>query len=248
MATANLEGAVSTRGEAVANKEFHFRGSPALLRSAHVAGGLDVVTVANNHSGDYGAAALLDTIRFAHAAGIQTVGGGANAAAALRPVIVKVGGLRIGFVGLSDVNPYGFNATANSPGTAKGGARHRQVGRARGAPRSGRRGRAGSTGARELHPGPVGAPARARRSSARRRRAGRARSAPARVRRGQLTGPHSSVVAWTLGNFVFPSGSPNTERTGILAVLLDRYGVRGWRVEHAADPRLPSRSSTAELC
>ena len=103
----------------MANKQFHFRGSPALLRSAHDAGGLDVVTVANNHSGDYGSVALLDTIRYAHAAGLETVGGGINAAAALRPVIVKAGGLRIGFVGLSDVNPYGFNATADSPGTAK---------------------------------------------------------------------------------------------------------------------------------
>ena len=78
VATANLEGAVSTRGVAVANKEFHFRGSPALLRSAHVAGGLDVVTVANNHSGDYGSVALLDTIRYAHAAGLETVGGGSE--------------------------------------------------------------------------------------------------------------------------------------------------------------------------
>jgi poly-gamma-glutamate synthesis protein (capsule biosynthesis protein) len=229
--TANLEGAVSTRGEAVANKEFHFRGSPALLRSAHVAGGLDVVTVANNHSGDYGAAALLDTIRFAHAAGIQTVGGGANAAAARRPVIVKVGGLRIGFVGLSDVNPYGFNATADSPGTAKA-----DPDTVRSAVRAARRVAdvvvCWFHWGTELHPDP---------SERQRELAAAAFDAGAQVVLGAH--PHvfgavsspvrGSVVAWTLGNFVFPSGSANTERTGILAVLLDRYGVRGWRVEHA---------------
>ena len=203
VATANLEGAVSSRG----------------------------VAVANNHSGDYGAEALLDTIRFAHAAGIQTVGGGSNAAAALRPVIVTVGGLRIGFVGLSDVNPYGFNATADSPGTAKA-----DPDTVRSAVRAARRVSdvvvCWFHWGTELHPDP---------SERQRELAAAAFAAGAQVVLGAH--PHvfgavsspvrGSVVAWTLGNFVFPSGSPDTERTGILAVSLDRYGVRGWRVEHA---------------
>jgi hypothetical protein len=51
---------------------------------------------------------------------------------------------------------------------------------------------------------------------------------------GRVSSPtRHTVIAWTLGNFVFPSGSPDTERTGILTVSLDRHGVRGWRVEHA---------------
>jgi Bacterial capsule synthesis protein PGA_cap len=231
VATANLEGVISSRGVAVADKEFHFRGPVALLRSAHTVGGLDVVTVANNHSGDYGAVGLLDTIRYAHAAGIETVGGGGNAAAALRPVIVTAGGLRIGFVGLSDVNPYGFNATADSPGTAK------------------------------ADPDTVAAAVRAARrradvvvcwfhwgtelvtepSERQRQLAAAALDAGAQVVLGAhphvfgaVSSPaHGSVVAWTLGNFVFPANSPDTTRTGILTVALDRNGVRGWRVEHA---------------
>jgi hypothetical protein len=231
VATANLEGAVSTRGVAVANKEFHFRGAPTLLRSAHVAGGLDVVTVANNHSGDYGPVALLDTIRFAHAAGLETVGGGVDAAAALRPVIVEAGGLKIGFVGLSDVNPYGFNATADSPGTAKA-----DPDTVRAAVRAARR-QADVVvcwfhWGTQLHPVP---------SERQQQLAAAALDAGAQVVLGAH--PHvfgavssptrRSVIAWTLGNFVFPASSPQTTRTGILIVALDRTGVRGWRVERA---------------
>ena len=231
VATANLEGAVSTRGAPVANKQFHFRGSPALLRSAHGAGGLDVVTVANNHSGDYGSVALLDTIRYAHAAGLETVGGGSNAAAALRPVIVEAGGLRIGFVGLSDVNPYGFNATADSPGTAKA-----DPDTVTAAVRAARRHAdvvvCWFHWGTELHPDP---------SARQQQLAAAALDAGAQVVLGAH--PHvfgavnsptrHSVVAWTLGNFVFPANSAGTTRTGILMVALDRSGVRGWRVEHA---------------
>ncbi len=231
IATANLEGAVSTRGVPVPDKEFHFRGSPALLRSAHDAGGLDVVTVANNHSGDYGSVALLDTIRYAHAAGLETVGGGRNAAAALRPVLVTAGGLRIGFVGLSDVNPYGFNATADSPGTAKA-----DPGTVEAAVRAARR-QADVVvcwfhWGTELHPVP---------SERQQELAAAALNAGAQVVLGAH--PHvfgavssptrHSVVAWTLGNFVFPANSAGTTRTGILIVALDRNGVRGWRVDHA---------------
>jgi poly-gamma-glutamate capsule biosynthesis protein CapA/YwtB (metallophosphatase superfamily) len=231
VATANLEGAVSSRGVAVADKEFHFRGSPALLRSAHVAGGLDVVTVANNHSGDYGSVALLDTIRFAHAAGIQTVGGGVNAAAALRPVIVTVGGLRIGFVGLSDVNPYGFNATADSPGTAKADP-DTVAAAVRAARRQADVVVCWFHWGTELVLGP---------SERQRELAAAALNAGAQVVLGAhphifgaVTSPtHATVVAWTLGNFVFPASSAGTTRTGILTIALDRNGVRGWRVQHA---------------
>jgi poly-gamma-glutamate capsule biosynthesis protein CapA/YwtB (metallophosphatase superfamily) len=231
LATANLEGAVSTRGVAVPGKEFHFRGPAALLRSARVAGGLDVVTVANNHSGDFGSVGLLDTLRLARAAGLATVGGGVNAAAALRPVVIVAGGLRIGFVGLSDVNPLGFNATADSPGTAK--AEPETVASAvRAARRKADVVVCWFHWGTELHPDP---------SLRQQELAAAALDAGAQVVLGahphvfgRVSSPtRHTVVAWTLGNFVFPSGSPDTERTGILTVALGRDGVRGWRVVHA---------------
>ncbi len=231
LATANLEGAISMRGVAVPNKEFHFRGGPALLHGARSAGGLDVVTVANNHSGDFGSQALLDTVRDGRAAGLLVVGGGRNASEAVRPAIATAGGLRVAFLGFSDVNPYGFNAGLRTPGTAAAdpaviaaavrGARHRAdivvVWFHWGT---------------ELHPEP---------SARQRELADVALGAGAQVVLGAHphvfggveTAARRSVVAWTLGNFVFPAHSADTERTGIMLVKLDRRGVSGWRVQHA---------------
>jgi poly-gamma-glutamate capsule biosynthesis protein CapA/YwtB (metallophosphatase superfamily) len=231
LATANLEGAVSSRGDPVPDKQFHFRGPPAILAAARAKGGLDVVTVANNHSGDFGSVALLDTVRYARAAGLLVVGGGANASAAVRPAITTVGGLRIAFVGFSDVNPAGFIAGLRTPGTA--GADPALVSAA---VRSARH-RADVVvcwfhWGTELHPEP---------SSRQRELATAALTAGAQVVLGAHphvfggveTAPRQSVVAWTLGNFVFSAHSANTSRTGILMVNLDRRGVRGWRVVHA---------------
>jgi len=41
-----------------------------------------------------------------------------------------------------------------------------------------------------------------------------------------------TLVAWTLGNCVFPSG-PATARTGILQARLGRDGVEGYRITPA---------------
>jgi len=200
------------------------------MRAAH-ASGLDVVTVANNHSVDYGPTALLDTIRYARAAGLRVVGGGANEGAATRPVFVTAGGLRIAFVGFSDVNPYGFNATISTPGTAE--ADPAVVAVAVKAARA----RADVVvcwfhWGTELHPEP---------DSRQLMLADTAVRAGAQV----VLGAHSHVfgrvvrrgvhglVAWTLGNFVFPSHSPSTVKTGILDVRLDTRGVRGWSVTPA---------------
>ena len=45
----DLEGAVSTRGTPVPDKEFHFRGPPGALAAARRFAGVDVVSLANNH-------------------------------------------------------------------------------------------------------------------------------------------------------------------------------------------------------
>ena len=59
---------------------------------AHYAG-LDVLTLANNHSMEYGSTALLDTLRYVRATGIKTIGAGANSTLARRPAFVNAGGL-----------------------------------------------------------------------------------------------------------------------------------------------------------
>jgi poly-gamma-glutamate capsule biosynthesis protein CapA/YwtB (metallophosphatase superfamily) len=189
--------------------------------------GFDVLTLANNHTVDFGRDALVDTVKAVHAAGIQTIGAGANEAQARRPAIVEAGGLRVALLGYSDVNPYGFNATSTSPGTAKADVDaitadvHAALRRADivvcffhwGV---------------ELHPAP---------NSRQQQFAAACLNAGAKVVLGAhphvlggvaTPAPHS-LVAWTLGNFVFPSGSV-TARTAILHVALGADGVRGYRL------------------
>ena len=79
LAVANLEGAVSTRGAPWPGKQYTFRGPPSALRTAGSFAGLDAVSVANNHSLDYGRLAFRDTLRHARRSGIAPFGGGADA-------------------------------------------------------------------------------------------------------------------------------------------------------------------------
>jgi poly-gamma-glutamate synthesis protein (capsule biosynthesis protein) len=222
VATGNLETAVSSRGTP-AEKQYTFRGAPWMLRPVHSYAGLDVLTLANNHAGDYGRSALLDTIHAVRAAGMETIGAGANAWRARRPAIVTRGGLRIAFLGYSDVNPQGFTATAGAPGTAA--ADPAEIGADV---------RAGLRRADvavcffhwgvELHPLPD---SRQKELAAACLRAGAALVLGAHPHVfGPVVRPTGhTLVAWTLGNFVFPSGGGATARTGILQVRLGRDGV-----------------------
>ncbi|MEX0817331.1 MAG: CapA family protein, partial [Gaiellales bacterium] len=110
LAVANLECAISTRGAPLGGKRYTFRGRPAALAAAGRFAGLDVVSLANNHSLDYGREAFIDTIRHATRAGISVTGGGSNLAAARTPAVRETGGLRVAFLAYSDVRPLGFDA------------------------------------------------------------------------------------------------------------------------------------------
>ena len=112
----NLETAVGTLGTPM-DKEYTFHSPPSLL-AALKAAGVTVVNLANNHSLDFGSTSLMETIDDAHAAGLLTVGAGANAAAAYAPAIVDTPGGTVAFLGLSQVVPAGWAATAANPGIA----------------------------------------------------------------------------------------------------------------------------------
>lgn len=119
----NLETTVGNAG-AAEDKAYTFR-APAESVDALVAGGLDVLTLANNHAYDYGAAGLLETLRLVHEQGIRTVGAGVDRRAAHAPARVEVEGVELGFLGYVDVpddwSGYAnraWAATATSPGVA----------------------------------------------------------------------------------------------------------------------------------
>ena len=114
----NLECCISNRGERWPDpwKPFFFRAPPAAIDAlAHL--GVDCVTLANNHALDFGTVALADTLDVLHAAGIETVGAGADADAARRPTVLEGNGFRLGVIGVTD-HPPDYAAGPHRPGVA----------------------------------------------------------------------------------------------------------------------------------
>ncbi|MGN6678149.1 MAG: CapA family protein [Streptosporangiaceae bacterium] len=97
----NLETAV-TSGGTPQPKYYHFRTRPAAFAALRDAG-VDIANMANNHVLDYGRTGLADTLAAARAAHFPVRGSGANAAAAWSPYIVTVKGVKIAFLGVSQV-------------------------------------------------------------------------------------------------------------------------------------------------
>ena len=102
VAMVNLETAITDRGTPTPNKAYLFR-APAVAFEAIRLGGIDVVTVANNHGMDYGAVGMEDTLRYAKRAGVPVVGGGRNEAQAFRAWRTTVNGQRIAIIGATQV-------------------------------------------------------------------------------------------------------------------------------------------------
>jgi poly-gamma-glutamate synthesis protein (capsule biosynthesis protein) len=101
LAMVNLETTVSDRGRAQP-KDYVFRAPVSAFR-ALLAGGVDVVTVANNHGVDYGEVSLLDTLAGGLSAGLPIVGGGLTEDAAYAPYRVTVRGERLAILGATQV-------------------------------------------------------------------------------------------------------------------------------------------------
>lgn len=84
---------------------------PALLYA-----GFDVISLANNHTLDWGEENLLDTLDRFQKAGLPYIGAGKNIMEARKPVILERKGTRVGFLAYSCVIPKDFEATENKPG------------------------------------------------------------------------------------------------------------------------------------
>ena len=110
---ANLETTL-TKSESAVPKVFNFRALPDRVETLK-AGRIDVVTLANNHSKDFGNKGLLETISTLNKANIKHVGAGKNTATARRAVVVEKNGIKIGILGYSDNEP-GWKAGPHSPG------------------------------------------------------------------------------------------------------------------------------------
>lgn len=119
----NLECALGTTG-APAPKAYTFQGPPAGV-GALAGAGFDLLSLANNHSLDYGAEALAETMALLDGAGIAHTGAGPAEAEAHRPARLVVNGLTLAFLAYVNVPVEGagydiaaWTAVGDGPGVA----------------------------------------------------------------------------------------------------------------------------------
>ncbi len=103
-------------------KNFTFKARPQLVEALLV-GGVDLVSLANNHSMDFQAAGLFDTLATLDLHGLGHFGAGRDLSAAREPVLVSKNGVRFAFLGYfflgeRNIEPREVIATDTSPGVA----------------------------------------------------------------------------------------------------------------------------------
>jgi len=98
-------------------KNYAFKAPPSTLQVL-VDNGVDAVSLANNHTKDYGAAALLDQFKHLTNYDLGYFGAGANVDQAFVPLIVDVNGLKVALLGFNDSETRIGNATASAAGSA----------------------------------------------------------------------------------------------------------------------------------
>lgn len=228
-----LETAVGEAGEPE-DKIYTFQAPPEAVDSLQIAG-FDLVSLANNHSYDFGVEGLLETMELLEAGGIAHVGAGADADAAREPVVLSAGGVDTAFLAYVDVPDDGANgyrnrdwaASPTDPGVAWAVPEQIESDVAA----------AGQQADHIIVLLHAGAEGSAQPDASQHAAADAALGAGAtavigshphvlqghRLEEGQLT-------AWSLGNFVFDGfQDPETTRSVVLTVQLDRDGLTDTR-------------------
>jgi len=114
IAFANLEGPASDQGTNK-NNLYSFRMDPDVIPTLEGAG-LSILSVANNHIGDWGIPAFTDTLARLQENELQYTGGGLTKTEADTPTIIEKYGMKIGFLAFSDVGPNDMAAKDTAPG------------------------------------------------------------------------------------------------------------------------------------
>ncbi len=114
---ANLEGALSDEIAPPSERQtLLFVGSGRFVEGLRYAG-IDGVSLANNHSRNFGAQGISDTLALLSAAGVAAFGGGMDLAQARRPALFEVQGVTLAFLGYDAVSFY-YAAEEGRAGTA----------------------------------------------------------------------------------------------------------------------------------
>ena len=111
----NLECVLGKGGERML-KPFSFRGaaaSPRFLKQHFSA-----VSLANNHSGDFGPAGLVEQLRILDEAGIPSFGAGRTLAEARQPLVLERNGFKVALLGSNGFRALTTAATADRAGSA----------------------------------------------------------------------------------------------------------------------------------
>lgn len=127
VAMVNLESAVTTRGTRsrkeleTPSARYWFRVPPAAL-DVLARSGVDAVSMANNHAGDYGRVGVRDALRAGGRGPVRLVGIGQDSEAAFRPLVFTVKGVTVSVLA-ADASPREgraavWAATPTSPGIA----------------------------------------------------------------------------------------------------------------------------------
>lgn len=219
----NLETSITKRGTPEQNKEYVYRGPQEALVPIKEAG-FDFLSLANNHTMDYGWEGLSDTMDALDEAEIKHAGSGNDEVEAFTPAYLEGNGKSVAFVGLTQVVPkVEWKAGRNHPGLAEAYSFERAVAAVKEA-----RGNADVVVVM-VHWGKerTDMPVMQQQSLAR-----------ALVDAGAdlVVGSHPHVlqgfesykgkwIAYSLGNFVFPGMSPpSTAETGILTATCKTGG------------------------
>lgn len=111
---ANLEGTASDQGVDQKNL-YSFRMDPSVIPALKGAG-ITILSIANNHMGDFGRLAYADTLSRLKENEILYTGGGINSTEAEQPTIIEKYGIKIGFLGFSDKGPSSMEASLDQTG------------------------------------------------------------------------------------------------------------------------------------
>ena len=233
----NVETAITTRGEPAPDKGYNFR-APASGLDAVKSGGVDVITVANNHGMDFGVTGLKDTLRAARRIKLPLIGAGLNARQAYAPYRTEVDGQRIAILAASHVIDEhlisSWVATGRQPGIATAKDTRRLLAAVRLARKTSDTVVVYLHWGYELEPCPTDSQKKLARDLAR---------AGADI----IVGTHAHIplgagrmgtafVAYGLGNFVFYASREDNTRSGVLEVTatgrrIDSYRWRPVRIQ-----------------
>lgn len=115
----NNEFTYSTRGTPTAEKQYTLRADPDTVRYLGDMG-VDIVSLANNHTYDYGEISLLDTLDTLESVDMPYVGAGRNIEEAIKPAYFIVNDVKIAIVSATQIEKLDYpdtkGATENSAG------------------------------------------------------------------------------------------------------------------------------------